>query len=493
MTQGKVSIAKITRPKITGIIPRKRLFSLLDAERNSPVVWISAPAGSGKTTLTANYLDDRKLPSLWYRVDEGDADIASFFYYMGIAAKKAAPRYKKPLPLLTPEYLAGIPTFTRRWFENLFGRLSGLNCLSRLSSSSRSNRVALVLDNYQDAPLDSQFHDMITNGFDVIPEGVNVIVISRTDPPPQLSRLLANNKIARIGWEEIKFNLEETKEFVKNVGVTRRVAQDRAIHRIAPTLHKQTDGWAAGMVLMMQNVGAEIVPLVKGGQEVVPAQDGRPQGSPLPGHETIFNYFASEIFGKADKQTQDFLLKTAFSPGMTADMAEKLTGEAHAGQILSGLNKNNYFCQRHVGAGSKPAPAYCYHPLFREFLLAKAKKTYSGDVCAKMRRETALLLAEAGRIEEAAKLLQEAKDFASLAEHVLRHAPSLLAQGRNKTLDEWLACIPRHEMESDPYLLQYAGLCRLPFDFRESRNLLQKSFHLLNARKEYPAALFVAA
>jgi ATP/maltotriose-dependent transcriptional regulator MalT len=178
---------------------------------------------------------------------------------------------------------------------------------------------------------------------------------------------------------------------------------------------------------------------------------------------------------------------------MTADMAEKLTGEAHAGQILSGLNKNNYFCQRHVGAGSKPAPAYCYHPLFREFLLAKAKKTYSGDVCAKMRRETALLLAEAGRIEEAAKLLQEAKDFASLAEHVLRHAPSLLAQGRNKTLDEWLACIPRHEMESDPYLLQYAGLCRLPFDFRESRNLLQKSFHLLNARKEYPAALFVAA
>ena len=70
-------IAKITPPKTSGVFPRKRLFRLLDECRKSPVVWVSAPAGSGKTTLVASYLSDRKLQSIWYRVDEGDGDIAA--------------------------------------------------------------------------------------------------------------------------------------------------------------------------------------------------------------------------------------------------------------------------------------------------------------------------------------------------------------------------------------------------------------------------------
>src|SRR5512136_3108018 len=108
----RLSIAKITPPKSIGIFPRKRLFKLLDEYRNSSVIWLSAPAGSGKTTLVASYLSEKKLESIWYRVDEGDGDIATFFYYMGLAAKKAVPRIRKPLPLLTSEYLLGIKTFT---------------------------------------------------------------------------------------------------------------------------------------------------------------------------------------------------------------------------------------------------------------------------------------------------------------------------------------------------------------------------------------------
>ena len=81
-------IAKITHPKSSGLYHRQRLFRLLDEYRDTPVTWISAPAGSGKTTLVASYLSNRKLKSIWYRVDEGDGDIAAFFYYMGLAAKR---------------------------------------------------------------------------------------------------------------------------------------------------------------------------------------------------------------------------------------------------------------------------------------------------------------------------------------------------------------------------------------------------------------------
>jgi len=111
--------AKITRPALSGAVQRKRIFTRLDSKPGRPITWVSAPGGSGKSTLIASYLDARNLPCIWYQCDEGDSDLATFFYYLGLSAKKAAPRHKTPLPLLTPEYLAGIPTFTRRYFETL--------------------------------------------------------------------------------------------------------------------------------------------------------------------------------------------------------------------------------------------------------------------------------------------------------------------------------------------------------------------------------------
>lgn len=116
-------MSKITRPTLTGVFPRKRLFGLLDRLRKQPLIWISGPPGCGKTTLVASYIETRKLPCLWYQVDTGDADPATFFYYLGQAAKRASPQFRKPLPLLTPEYLQGIPIFTQRYFEELFRRL----------------------------------------------------------------------------------------------------------------------------------------------------------------------------------------------------------------------------------------------------------------------------------------------------------------------------------------------------------------------------------
>ena len=137
MTSNKTHIAKISRPSASGVLPRSRLMTVLDNGREQPLTWVSGPAGSGKTTLVGSYLDERKLPCLWYQVDAGDEDIASFFYYMGLAAQKAAPRYRKPLPLLTPEYLTGVSPFTQGFFEHLYARLKP--------------PFAIVFDNYQDA------------------------------------------------------------------------------------------------------------------------------------------------------------------------------------------------------------------------------------------------------------------------------------------------------------------------------------------------------
>lgn len=194
------SFAKITRPKAKGIFPRKRLFRLLDQGKDRPVLWVSGPPGSGKTSLIASYLDARRLRSLWYRVDESDSDIASFFFYLGLAAKKASPRFRKPLPLLTPEYLMGISTFTLRFFENLYGRLNP--------------PFFIIFDNYHSVALGSLLHEVFLNGASIIPEGVKVILISRREPPPVFARLHANDQMEFLEWNELRFTLEESKKIV---------------------------------------------------------------------------------------------------------------------------------------------------------------------------------------------------------------------------------------------------------------------------------------
>ena len=72
MTKSKTSTVKVSQPKLSNIFPRQRLFKELDNSRKRPITWITGPAGSGKTTLAASYLDDRKLTCLWYRIDAGD-------------------------------------------------------------------------------------------------------------------------------------------------------------------------------------------------------------------------------------------------------------------------------------------------------------------------------------------------------------------------------------------------------------------------------------
>lgn len=282
MEKNVTPIAKIVRPKLSGIFGRDRLFRLLDKGMRKPVVWVSAPAGSGKTTLVASYLDSRKVPCLWYQVDEGEGDIASFFYFMGVAAKKAAPRHRKPLPLLTPEYLQGIPVFTRRYFEELFRRLKP--------------PFVMVLDNYQDAPPASGFPDMLVHGLDTVPEGVTVVILSRIAPPSQLARLQANNRLHMIGWDEIRFTRNESSGLLETQGFAKHSSE------ALESLYTKTEGWAAGLVFLTAEAGGTAL--------AAPSPEDRTAGG-----SGKFAYAANQTSANVSVYTIDGLAGTLISKG----------------------------------------------------------------------------------------------------------------------------------------------------------------------------------
>jgi ATP/maltotriose-dependent transcriptional regulator MalT/DNA-binding SARP family transcriptional activator len=455
MAKRTVSV-KITRPGLSGPVERTRLFGILDAGMQRPVTWLSSPAGSGKTTLVSSYLASRGSSCIWYQCDKGDSDPATFFYYMGLAARNAAPSRKAPLPLFRPEYLPGANTFARRYFEALYGRVADLPA-ARSSPVARGSGAsfAIVLDNYQDVPSDSPFHDIIAGGLDTIPDGIRVIIVSRSDPPPQMARLAANGRVSLIGYDAVRFTFGESKELVRE----HIPGLDEGSIR---TMHENAEGWAAGIILMLERTRLE---------------GGVALSSPDTGYERVFDYFAGEIFDKADRGVQDFLLKTVFLPTLSVPLAERLTRTGHAGEVFSMLNRHNYFTERLSGDGRD----YRFHPLFREFLLNRSKVRYGPDELAAIRKEAALLMEELGQIEDAARLYLDASEGQYLARMVIRHAREFLRQGRNRTVAEWIAGIPAEMAAGNPWLLYWKAMCSFPFDMPLAREVFEKALAAFKA------------
>ncbi len=73
MSTKLVSLAKTTRPSFSGVLPRDRLFAMLDASQKS-VIWVTGPPGCGKTTLVASYLDNELDADLYLRLPRATQD-----------------------------------------------------------------------------------------------------------------------------------------------------------------------------------------------------------------------------------------------------------------------------------------------------------------------------------------------------------------------------------------------------------------------------------
>ena len=433
--QKGVPLAKLSMPRLARGVARPRLFQVLDEGRKGAAVWIAAPGGAGKTTLAATYLLERKLPYLWYQLDEDDADPATFFYYLGIAAKQAVSDKDIFLPLLTPEYLPDIPGFARRYFRDLYARLP--------------RDTLLVLDNYQDLGEAAIFSEILRNAIEEIPEGTNLLVISRSDPLPGLARHRAMAALAVLDWETLRLTRYETQEIVAHS----HVLEENSIH----ALHQRAEGWPAGVTLILEQIKRKGV------------EEWNLGPSSL---ETVFHFFANEFFNDLPETTRDFLLKTALLSHMTPTLAEQVSGNDEAGRILADLHRRHFFTNRR----DLEEVSYQYHALFREFLQARAAEGYTREQYLTHTRLAGRLLSEYHRHEEAVALYLQAQDWETAIPLLLSQAPQLLAQGRAQIVASWLQQMPEELVESVPWLLYWKGMSQQFLDPIVARSILEQAY-----------------
>ena len=435
MAMKRQQLAKLTRPRLHRAVARERLFALLDkAREHKPAICVVGPPGAGKTTLVASWLDARGIKGIWYQVDPGDADLATFFYYLGDAAKSFSRKGHRPLPLLTPEYLPDVDGFARRFFRELFARLPA--------------GATLVLDNYQEVGPEQKLHQLIARAVNEVPPGIALIAISRRDPPDCYSRLIANENVDFVDWEDLKLTVEEARA----IGAGRVQLSDSQ----TAELHEKSGGWTAGLVLLLERWR-------RGGD--LPSTTGSDS------LREVFNYFAGQIFDQMHPQSQDDLLRLSYLPRMTARTAEDLTGATTASLLLEDLHRRHLFTDRR----STEQDVYQFHALFHAFLQHRAQLTFNPGQDADITRRAAQILDANDQPAEAFPLYLRCGDVPAAIAVILRQASRLIAQGRWRVVVEWIDALPKEMVKSNCWLLHWYGASQTPVDPKGARVALEAS------------------
>ena len=231
MNREKVVLTKVTRPRLQRIYQRTELYNLLDELNMTPLIVVSGLPGSGKTTLLSGYIQSRNISCLWYQVDRDDRDLATFLYYLGIAAFKVN-SYKTALTKVSTERAYNVSTQVKAYFHKLY------QCLQ--------TPFMIVLDDYHELPADALLHAVMAEACAALPPGGRIVLINNSDGRTNLPDMNSHCTVATLEGEDLQLSPAEVKDIAALHGVG--LSSDQAVKQ----LQGKVGGWMAGLVKELQ-------------------------------------------------------------------------------------------------------------------------------------------------------------------------------------------------------------------------------------------------
>ena len=327
-------------------IRRQRLLDDLDrGGRTNTVTLLTAPAGSGKTMLLVDWIESRRVSDggsiAWLTVDETDNDLAGLRSRVASAfAQAGSPAWGSAITTLLS---AGDPAYVD------FGAL----LVEALESVDE--HITFILD---DSHLlhDPEILALLGNFLRYPPRNVRVSLAGRYEPPLALQKLRLDGLVHDISASTIAFTSDEAAEMLARSGT---VLDERDLAK----LMNRTEGWAAGLRLAGMTLVGSHRP-----SELIEDFTGT--------EHTVADYLVGEVLSYLPANVRTFLVETAVPDWFTTDLAERLTGESHAQDIIDGLLAQNFLIDQIPG----PEAAYRYHPLMRGYLRAEIARLGAGQI-----------------------------------------------------------------------------------------------------------------
>ena len=423
---------KLQRPRLPDdLVPRRRLLDRLQAGSDHKLTLISAMAGTGKTTLLAQWLEECPGPSAWLSLDEHDNDPVVFLHYLIAAVRTAFPHScEKTLDLLGAPKLPPVRAIT----ASLINELDDLDAAPSQQGAHSTSRLVLALDDYH-AITEPAIHETISSLIEHLPQGVRLALATRADPPLPLARWRASRDMTEVRSVDLRFTMEEAHAFLE--GTTGRELNPRTVR----LLEDQTEGWVVGLRLAALSMHTR------------PDEETFVQSYKRTGSDLIAEYLVNEVLARQSPEIQDSLLRTSILDRFCAPLCEvvcRRDAPAAKGQeVIKWIAKSNLF----LVSIDEEDRWYRYHHLFRDFLRHELSQRVSAAAISELHTRAATWFAEQGLIDEALHHFLAADDTAAAANLVSQHRYALMNRVQWPRLDRYLQEFSPDTLDQYPDLL----------------------------------------
>jgi LuxR family transcriptional regulator, maltose regulon positive regulatory protein len=375
---------------------RERLSGLL-ASSTAPLTLLSAPAGSGKTALAAEWA--RRLDGarnvVWVNCHGGDGDPwADVARGMGGNAPEPAaarpPRRRRPARILVEQVLEAAGRSALPWTVFLDGY------------DVRSTDAAEELDR------------LLTYAGDEL----QVVLTSRADPILPLHRYRLDDALLEVRAADLAFTDAEAAALLLAAGV--ELAPDD-LH----ALNERLAGWAAGLRFALPTLAGHAAP-----RSLV--------SSAVTYNGNINAYLVEEVLDAQPTDLRELILATSVPDTLPPGLLEELAG-APAAPTARRLMRANVFLERTPGDES----CLRYVPFFRD--LVRAQLAYEmPERFRRLQRTVAAWYAAHGGWEQAVAHLGHAEERVNCAALLVDHllVGRLLCERRGDSFRRLIANTP---------------------------------------------------
>ena len=395
-----------------GMLTRDHVIQMLDRAVTKRVTVISAPPGSGKTSLLRAWahrsISDRR--ARFVSVDRGEHNAQRFWS----AVLEAIRSPERPID----------PQSQTAATAELDGDQVVDTVLSELAEQVEP--VVLIIDDLHElrsvAAL-TQLEHLLA----VLPSSARVVLSSRRDPPIRLHKLRLAGEVAEIRAGDLRFTERETGKLLTTSGIGLSDAG-------AAALYQRTEGWAAGLRLAVISLSGHADP-----ERFVAEFSGNDRA--------IGEYLMAEMLERQPSEVQGMLLRTSVVDRVNGELADLLAGRSGSEQMLLELEEANAF----VVSVDAQRTWFRYHQLLADFLRLELRRTLADEV-PDLHRRAARWFADHGEVVEAVRHTLAAGDWTDAARLVADHSFRWVLDGEAGTIDAVLQAFPEGASADHPDL-----------------------------------------
>jgi LuxR family maltose regulon positive regulatory protein len=393
--------ARLDPVAVSSLLERQELLQLLERAVTKCVTVISAPPGSGKTSLLRAWAArSTGHPRVAFVSVDRDERDAQRFWSAVVAA--LAPE-TQPAPLDADQLVE--------------------KALSELAE--QVDPVVVIDDLHELASADAlrQLEHLLA----VLPSSARVVLSSRRDPPIRLHQLRLAGEVTEIRDGDLRFTERETRELLAASEIPLSDAGVAA-------LRQRTEGWAAGLRLAVLALSGHPDP-----EQFVADFSGTDRA--------IGEYLMAEMLEGQPSEVRSMLLRTSLVDRMNAELADLLAGRPGSEQMLLALEEANAF----VVSLDAQRTWFRYHHLLADFLRLELRRTSAEEV-PELHRRAARWFADNGDVVEAVRHMLAAGDWPEAARMLADHLFSLTLDGQEGAIGSLLQLFPSGASADHPDL-----------------------------------------